>query len=46
MEEETFEGQWVVDSETGIQYLMNTRTNEILLYKDKNGIWRDYESSI
>ena len=35
--EEIFKGQWVIDSETGIQYLVDISTGKILLRTDSDG---------
>jgi hypothetical protein len=41
VEETTFEGKWVVDSETGKEHLVNIRTNQVEATKDENGVWRN-----
>lgn len=33
-ENDTLEGQWVVDSETGIHYLIEVATGKVLMVRD------------
>lgn len=35
----TIEAQWVIDSETGIRYLIDTKTNKCIAMKGFEGEW-------
>lgn len=37
--EELINARWVVDSETGNQYLLDIKTSTVIAKKDKDGVW-------
>lgn len=42
--EATLEAKWVVDSETGEQYMLDFKSGQILARKNKDGIWVNPEN--
>lgn len=44
-DEETLHAQWVVDSETGEQYMLDLKTGQILAHKNHLGEWTNPEET-